>query len=1224
MIYKKSEDITMLKQIKKYISGILVFCMILSVLIGAINPAVMLAATEGSYKAATLSNAQKQTSSNTSTPSDPAGRKDLIIYGESSLQATSSNAALPVLQKSDFIDISDWIGDVEINVQQDGSYVPLEDDITLSVDAGFNIKFNYNLSDSDIIVYAGDILAIDLSSCYQLDFMYLSEDTMPINDSSGNEIGEYYIEGEYLYLTFNEDFIDGEGNDSIYGSFTIYGHFDLSGFFDGENENETVIEIGGNRYTVAIIKRDEAEDGNSIAGTKRVEDVYYYYHGELTNDPELFPYSVLRQIDYSMVLDADSDNAGDITGLVITDTLTNIRYESTKPLSFATQDVNSFYAIDEAGNDVPIDVQDIGDGSVNIHILRAIEPGELITIYYSVLVPEDMYYPVDDDIPGGRVETLYYRFKNDFTMESDNKNDEFHNWSPNHDFYDAGNNQKKWIEKGLSYHEEDRTIDYKVSVNFGQANDLTGWHLFDHMDSNQEIASDVTIDLYPDSRKEELIDTIVLPKEDLDEDGRDIEYEFEGHYYAEISYTAKLKDPEDLDIYNTATLVPPDFLDHGTDYGIEAKVAMDHQGYTVDKKQTGYDIEKNEIYWHAVIDSISDSNNQCPIGSTIEEIVDNEHDKHSLKSVTITDGTGRVLQEDVDYRLEKADTDWMFEITGDNIYFPLNLDITTNILDDDGYGSYYENRIVYECNGHETEDRDRFGYGKYMLVQKEEQGFDDEGVRLQWYISAQNFDLMRNNGIKEVLIVDEDPEGLKLDEIIIMDEQWDSVDIEKEGIKVSYEDQVLKIVIPNNGKGYNIETKYTIEDSSKVHFNNKAVVYVKDRLYPDEWKIFSEVEAANDISGDIIEKYFDYSEETAPFAEYSLNINAGNQDFSGSDIMITDKLGNGLSLVADSILIMDSNWDLIPKEKYELTLNGDSGFTVTLHDCTENCHIEYKAYVNGIPNGENTVLLDNSVQFIKDGELIASDKTEEETQVFESSATAGSSPAVNILKTNEAGSPLQGVVFGIYECSLIDDTWTVENMIDTAETDDDGKIRFRDLDLNAVYLIKEEKPLPGYEGGYENYFAVVDANSDIEDFNETVELVQNGRTFTVVNSLPHAPETEITIRKEWEDGNNFSNTRPESIRVELYQNGSLYDTILLKEDSGWQKTINVPDGYQYSIKEANVPDGYASSVQGYVITNTLQTYIKLPETGGIGALPFLITGTIFVAGAGLWESKKRK
>ncbi len=128
----------------------------------------------------------------------------------------------------------------------------------------------------------------------------------------------------------------------------------------------------------------------------------------------------------------------------------------------------------------------------------------------------------------------------------------------------------------------------------------------------------------------------------------------------------------------------------------------------------------------------------------------------------------------------------------------------------------------------------------------------------------------------------------------------------------------------------------------------------------------------------------------------------------------------------------------------------------------------------------------------------------------------------------------------------------------------------------------------------------------IGDSNETV-------TFTNVYE-EQEQKLDIPVTKTWVDDNNETGQRPESITIELLQNGTFTgDTLILSEDNNWQGSfagLNIEDEdgntFEYSILEILVED-YDSEItgnatSGYVVTNTLASEVNeqnpgAPKTG---------------------------
>lgn len=96
--------------------------------------------------------------------------------------------------------------------------------------------------------------------------------------------------------------------------------------------------------------------------------------------------------------------------------------------------------------------------------------------------------------------------------------------------------------------------------------------------------------------------------------------------------------------------------------------------------------------------------------------------------------------------------------------------------------------------------------------------------------------------------------------------------------------------------------------------------------------------------------------------------------------------------------------------------------------------------------------------------------------------------------------------------------------------------------------------------------------------------------FLVINR--HTPENlSFMIMKEWDDGEDEDEIRPDSICAELYQNGEIIRSYILSEENDWKTAVEVPSVDQngqpvkYEVKEKEVAKYYSASVSGNAFTN---------------------------------------
>lgn len=106
--------------------------------------------------------------------------------------------------------------------------------------------------------------------------------------------------------------------------------------------------------------------------------------------------------------------------------------------------------------------------------------------------------------------------------------------------------------------------------------------------------------------------------------------------------------------------------------------------------------------------------------------------------------------------------------------------------------------------------------------------------------------------------------------------------------------------------------------------------------------------------------------------------------------------------------------------------------------------------------------------------------------------------------------------------------------------------------------------------------------------------------FNITNT--YTPEkVQVSGSKNWNDDGNAAGTRPGSITIRLYANGSEIDRKTVTEKDGWSWNWTGLNRYDtdhkeisYTISEDAV-DGYTSSISGYNVTNT----VNKPQVGSV-------------------------
>lgn len=112
---------------------------------------------------------------------------------------------------------------------------------------------------------------------------------------------------------------------------------------------------------------------------------------------------------------------------------------------------------------------------------------------------------------------------------------------------------------------------------------------------------------------------------------------------------------------------------------------------------------------------------------------------------------------------------------------------------------------------------------------------------------------------------------------------------------------------------------------------------------------------------------------------------------------------------------------------------------------------------------------------------------------------------------------------------------------------------------------------------------------------KAAEWVYNTELFCKYDSEIVPNQVVRKVQKVWEDDGN-EKKRPQSISVQLLENGKVVDTVVLNRDNNWEYTWkNLDGGSVWQVVEAETPEGYTVSVvrEGavFVMTNTFPSEI---------------------------------
>lgn len=191
--------------------------------------------------------------------------------------------------------------------------------------------------------------------------------------------------------------------------------------------------------------------------------------------------------------------------------------------------------------------------------------------------------------------------------------------------------------------------------------------------------------------------------------------------------------------------------------------------------------------------------------------------------------------------------------------------------------------------------------------------------------------------------------------------------------------------------------------------------------------------------------------------------------------------------------------------------------------------------------------------------------------------------------------------------------YITENNIpyETAVTNSENSAVFSNLD-EGIYLVFCEHSQSLTFSPY-----IVFLPSDING-NLTYDVISEPKTIIVGDNVKN-----ISVKKLWNDNNNYAEKRPESITITLKRDGKAYQTTELNEKCNWEYTFeNLPANSTYAVEEEKVdfyePSYKGSADSGFTVTNTLITdspimnFVKTGINTGIIPIVFFILISAFV------------
>lgn len=181
-------------------------------------------------------------------------------------------------------------------------------------------------------------------------------------------------------------------------------------------------------------------------------------------------------------------------------------------------------------------------------------------------------------------------------------------------------------------------------------------------------------------------------------------------------------------------------------------------------------------------------------------------------------------------------------------------------------------------------------------------------------------------------------------------------------------------------------------------------------------------------------------------------------------------------------------------------------------------------------------------------------------------------------------------------------------------TDGDGQLEFLDLEVGLYLLLGEDyvgdiyvySPMP------QLFLLPYQMESDVWEYN--VILAPKAE---ILYTGPNE-ETSRNVIKIWDDSG-YTDKRPDKVKVQLLQDGEVYDTVTLSRYNNWKHTWEaLPAGHKWNVVEVNVPEAYKVKVSKNNKTFTITNTYDKNEYAGSNPVQTPVSGTTLPKTGVLW------
>ena len=197
---------------------------------------------------------------------------------------------------------------------------------------------------------------------------------------------------------------------------------------------------------------------------------------------------------------------------------------------------------------------------------------------------------------------------------------------------------------------------------------------------------------------------------------------------------------------------------------------------------------------------------------------------------------------------------------------------------------------------------------------------------------------------------------------------------------------------------------------------------------------------------------------------------------------------------------------------------------------------------------------------------------------------ASSGLVVNGLRTqgewNVVRTTLEGLILAGQVAPLV-----------TGTTDSAGQVTFHRVEPGLYLAVTQDASRDGWTYCFDSALISLPGRSDAGEWQYQVAVTAKSQALPPVQ--PDS-EIELSLLKLWRG--DTEDLRPKQVLIEIYKDGTLYQTVTLTASANWSYRWTAPDdGAAWMVTERDVPAGYTATVEArgnsFLVTNT-----AIPDT----------------------------